>query len=98
MADKQTSTAKTAGEQKRKTRKVRQGLVVSNKMAKTVVVAITSQVKHAQYGKFIRRTRKYIAHDENNQCGIGDTVRIVETRPLSKTKRWRVQQIVTKAA
>jgi small subunit ribosomal protein S17 len=85
-------------QEKRKTRKTRQGMVVSNKMDKSVVVAITTQVKHTQYGKFVRRTRKYVAHDENNQCGVGDTVRIVETRPLSKTKRWRVQQIVTKAA
>jgi small subunit ribosomal protein S17 len=96
MVEASKKNATSTGE--RKTRKSRQGLVVSNKMNKTVVVAITTQVKHAQYGKFVRRTRKYVAHDENNQCGIGDTVNIVETRPLSKTKRWRVQSIVRKAA
>lgn len=84
-------------EDKKKARKVREGLVVSNKMNKTVVVAISRQVIHPQYGKFVRRTRKYVAHDESNACNVGDLVRIVETRPLSKTKRWRVQQIVTKA-
>ena len=84
-------------EAKRTPRKTREGRVVSSKMDKTVVVAITTQVKHPQYGKFVRRTKKYVAHDETNQCGVGDTVRIVETRPLSKTKRWRVQQIITKA-
>lgn len=86
-----------AEEAKKKTRKVREGLVVSNKMDKTVVVAIVRQVKHAQYGKFIRSTKKYVAHDEENVCGVGDLVRIVETRPLSKTKRWRVQDVVVKA-
>ena len=77
--------------------KTRDGVVVSNKMKKTVVVAITRLVKHSRYGKFIHRRKKYFAHDEKNECGIGDTVRIVETRPLSKLKRWRVQSIVTKA-
>ncbi|MCB0336789.1 MAG: 30S ribosomal protein S17 [Bdellovibrionales bacterium] len=77
--------------------KVRDGQVVSDKMDKTVVVAITRQVKHKAYGKFVRRTLKYLAHDEQNQCGIGDTVRIVETRPLSKNKRWRVQKVLQKA-
>ena len=94
MVENKETTAEAAD---RKTKKTRQGLVVSSKMDKTVVVAITSQVKHPQYGKFVRRTKKYVAHDETNQCGVGDTVRIVETRPLSKTKRWRVQQIITKA-
>jgi small subunit ribosomal protein S17 len=95
MAEIQNKTAETSAD--RKTKKTRQGLVVSSKMDKTVVVAITSQVRHPQYGKFVRRTKKYVAHDETNQCGVGDTVKIVETRPLSRTKRWRVQQIVTKA-
>jgi small subunit ribosomal protein S17 len=95
MAEKQNITSEASVV--RKTRKSRQGLVVSNKMDKTVVVAITSQVRHPQYGKFVRRTKKYVAHDETNQCGVGDTVRIVETRPLSRTKRWRVQSIVSKA-
>ena len=77
--------------------KIREGVVVSNKMDKTVVVAISQQILHPQYKKYIRRTRKCYAHDEVNQCGIGDRVRIVETRPLSKKKRWRVQEVVEKA-
>lgn len=96
------TTQKKSGEagatgDKVKVRKTQEGLVVSNKMAKTVVVAITRQVKHVQYGKFISRTRKYVAHDEKNACQVGDLVRIVETRPLSATKRWRVQEILQKA-
>ncbi|MCL4125281.1 UNVERIFIED_CONTAM: hypothetical protein GTU68_056341 [Idotea baltica] len=66
-------------------------------MDKTVVVAFTRQVKHPIYGKFVKRTVKYKAHDKDNECKIGDEVQIVETRPLSKTKRWRVQQVITKA-
>ena len=81
----------------RKTRRVLQGLVVSNKMDKSAIVAITSQVRHPQYGKFVRKTEKYVAHDETNQCTIGDIVSIVETRPLSRTKRWRIQKVITKA-
>ena len=77
--------------------KLREGKVVSNKMDKTCVVAITRMTKHPVYGKYIKRTVKYFAHDEKNQCKIGDIVRIVETRPLSKNKRWRVQAVVTKA-
>ena len=71
-------------------RKVREGLVVSDKMDKTVVVLVEDRVKHALYGKVMRRTSKLKAHDEQNQCGIGDRVQIMETRPLSATKRWRV--------
>jgi small subunit ribosomal protein S17 len=78
-------------------RKVREGLVVSDKMDKTVVVAVEDRVKHALYGKIIRRTTKYKAHDEANECGIGDRVRLMETRPLSATKRWRVVEILEKA-
>ncbi len=78
-------------------RKVREGLVVSDKMDKTVVVSVEDRVKHALYGKVLRRTSKLKAHDENNECGIGDRVQIMETRPLSATKRWRVVQIVEKA-
>jgi small subunit ribosomal protein S17 len=78
-------------------RKVREGLVVSDKMDKTVVVAVEDRVKHALYGKIIRRTTKYKAHDERNECGIGDRVRLMETRPLSATKRWRVMEILEKA-
>jgi len=78
-------------------RKVRSGLVVSDKMDKTVIVMVEDRVKHPKYGKVIRRTRKYVAHDEENACGIGDRVVLTETRPLSATKRWRVAQIVEKA-
>jgi small subunit ribosomal protein S17 len=78
-------------------RKQRTGVVVSDKMDKTVVVAIQSKVKHPLYGKTVNRTAKFKAHDENNECGVGDTVRIMETRPLSKDKRWRVVEIVEKA-
>jgi small subunit ribosomal protein S17 len=76
-------------------RKVREGLVVSNKMAKTVVVAVEARRVHPLYKKAVRLTKKYKAHDENNACKIGDKVRIVETRPLSKEKRWRVAQIMS---
>ena len=78
-------------------RKTREGLVVSDKMDKTVVVAVEDRVKHALYGKIIRRTTKYKAHDESNACGVGDRVRLMETRPLSATKRWRVVEILEKA-
>jgi len=78
-------------------RKIREGLVVSDKMDKTVIVMVEDRVKHPKYGKVIRRTRKYVAHDENNACGVGDRVVLTETRPLSATKRWRVAQIVEKA-
>ena len=78
-------------------RKVRVGKVVSDKMDKTVVVAIADRVAHPLYKKIVGRTYKLKAHDENNQCGIGDTVKVMETRPLSKAKRWRVVEIVEKA-
>jgi len=81
----------------RSLRKTRVGLVVSDKMDKTVVVAIVDNVKHPVYGKVIKRTLKVHAHDENNECGIGDKVEVMETRPLSKTKRWRVTEILEKA-
>ncbi|WP_341925623.1 30S ribosomal protein S17 [Nocardioides psychrotolerans] len=81
----------------RNARKVREGLVVSDKMDKTVVVTVEDRVKHALYGKVLRRTSKLKAHDEQNECGIGDRVLIMETRPLSATKRWRVVQILEKA-
>ena len=81
----------------RAARKVREGLVVSDKMDKTVVVVVEDRVKHALYGKVMRRTVKLVAHDEDNACGIGDRVQIMETRPLSATKRWRVVTIVEKA-
>jgi small subunit ribosomal protein S17 len=78
-------------------RKVREGLVVSDKMNKTVVVAVEDQVKHPLYGKVMRRTSKLKAHDEQNACGVGDRVLLMETRPLSATKRWRVVEILEKA-
>lgn len=80
----------------RNVRKVRQGTVVSDKMDKTVVVAIERKVPHKMYKKSINTTTKFKAHDENNECRIGDVVRIVETRPLSKDKRWRVEKIVAR--
>jgi small subunit ribosomal protein S17 len=81
----------------RNTRKVLQGLVVSDKMDKTVVVEVENRVKHAVYGKVMRRTSRLKAHDEANDCGIGDRVQIMETRPLSATKRWRVVEILERA-
>jgi small subunit ribosomal protein S17 len=81
----------------RNRRKVREGLVVSDKMDKTVVVIVEDRVKHPLYGKVMRRNTKLKAHDENNACGIGDRVQIMETRPLSATKRWRVVEILEKA-
>ncbi|MDO5727707.1 MAG: 30S ribosomal protein S17 [Bowdeniella nasicola] len=78
-------------------RKIRRGLVVSDKMDKTVVVALEDRVKHPIYGKVMRKTTKVKAHDEHNTCGVGDLVRIMETRPLSATKRWRVTEIIEKA-
>ena len=78
-------------------RKTRTGVVVSDKMDTTVVVAIKTKGRHPLYGKMVNRTRKFKAHDELNECGIGDTVKIMETRPLSKDKRWRVVEIIEKA-
>ena len=78
-------------------RKTRIGVVVSDKMDKTAVVAIKTKVRHPLYGKMVNRTRKFKVHDEENQCGIGDTVKIMETRPISKYKRWRLVEIVEKA-
>jgi small subunit ribosomal protein S17 len=78
-------------------RKVREGLVVSDKMDKTVIVEVEDRVKHPKYGKVIRRTKKYKAHDGENACGVGDRVLLMETRPLSATKRWRVSEILEKA-
>ena len=80
----------------RKQRKIRVGKVVSNKMEKTIVVAIEDNVKHPDYGKIIKRTVKLHAHDENGECSIGDKVEVMETRPLSKTKRWRLVRIIEK--
>ena len=81
----------------RNLRKTRIGKVVSDKMDKTIVVAVENHVKHPLYGKIVKKTYKLKAHDENNECGIGDTVKVMETRPLSKDKRWRLVSIVKKA-
>lgn len=81
----------------RNLRKERTGVVTSNKMDKSITVAIKWKEKHPIYGKFVNKTKKYHAHDEKNECGIGDTVNIMETRPLSKTKRWRLVQIIERA-
>ena len=84
-------------EEKRNLRKTRTGKVVSDKMDKTIVVAIEDHVKHPVIGKIVKKTVKLKAHDENNECGIGDTVKVMETRPLSKDKRWRLVEIIEKA-
>ena len=81
----------------RNLRKTRIGKVVSNKMDKTIVVAVENHVKHPLYGEIVKKTYKLKAHDENNECGIGDTVKVMETRPLSKDKRWRLVNIIEKA-
>lgn len=80
----------------RNLRKTRTGFVSSNKMDKTITVAIERKVKHPLYGKFVKKTSKFHAHDEKNECSIGDLVRIMETRPLSKTKRWRLVEVIEK--
>jgi len=95
-ADMSTST-ETSSNPSRGFRKTFQGLVISDKMDKTVVVAVEDRVKHALYGKVIRRTSNLKAHDEQNACGVGDRVLLMETRPLSATKRWRVVEVLEKA-
>ena len=81
----------------RNERKARVGVVSSNKMEKTITVAVVRKLKHPKYGKFLKKTKKFHAHDEKNECNIGDTVKIMETRPMSATKRWRLVEIVEKA-
>jgi small subunit ribosomal protein S17 len=83
--------------EERNLRKEKIGLVVSNKMEKSIVVQVERRVKHPKYGKFVKKTSTFAVHDENNDCGIGDTVRISETRPLSKTKCWRLVEIIERA-
>jgi small subunit ribosomal protein S17 len=83
--------------EKRNLRKERVGVVTSNKMEKSIVVSETRKVKHPLYGKFVLKTKKYVAHDEQNDCNIGDTVKIMETRPLSKLKCWRLVEIIERA-
>ena len=97
MSDNQETAVTETGAADRKERKTRQGYVVSDKMDKTVVVEVEDRVKHALYGKVIRRSSKVKAHDENNAAGIGDRVLIMETRPLSATKHWRIVEILEKA-
>ena len=92
------TTNQTAGQAPaRSNRKVRTGIVSSNKMTKTITVEVERKIKHPIYGKFLKKTSSFHAHDEENTAGIGDTVRIMETRPLSKTKRWRLVEIIEKA-
>ena len=83
--------------EKRNIRKERIGIVTSNKMDKSIVVSVVKRVKHPMYGNFVLQTKKFVAHDEKNDCNIGDTVRIMETRPLSKTKCWRLVEIIERA-
>ena len=83
--------------EERNFRKERVGKVVSNKMTKSITVAVERKVKHGMYGKFLKKTTKFMAHDEKNECAIGDIVKIMETRPLSKSKRWRLVEVVEKA-
>ena len=83
--------------EKRHIRKERVGVVVSNKMMKSIVVSEVKKIKHPMYGKFVLKTKKYVAHDETNDCNIGDTVKIMETRPLSKSKCWRLVEIIERA-
>jgi len=89
--------AEETAAQGRNLRKQRTGVVVSNKMDKTIAVAVERRLQHPIYGKYVKKTKKFIAHDENNDCSIGDIVRIMETRPLSRRKRWRLVEIVEKA-
>ena len=84
-------------EEKRNNRKVREGLVTSNKMDKSIVVSVERKLKHPKYGKFLKRTTKLMAHDEKNECNIGDKVKVMEIRPLSKSKCWRLVEIIEKA-
>ena len=96
MAESQTKEAATE-KSKRGLSKTQEGIIASNKMQKTVVVVVQRHKKHSSYGKYVLKTQRYTAHDERGECQIGDRVRIVETRPLSKTKRWRVQSIIERA-
>jgi len=92
-----TETTSEAAHTERAARKVREGLVVSNKMDKTAVVAVVDRVRHAKYNKFVLRTKKLYAHDETNDVNVGDKVRVMETRPLSKNKRWRITDVLERA-
>lgn len=91
-----TETTETAAATGRNFRKERIGIVVSNKMQKSITVAVERKLRHAKYGKFIKMTKTFMAHDEKNECSIGDRVKIMETRPLSKNKRWRLVEVIEK--
>ncbi len=93
----EVSVAKIESAKRESVRKIRTGVVVSSKMDKSIVVAIEKRIKHPLYKKFFKKTAKFMAHDEKNECGIGDTVKIMETRPISSRKRWRLVEIVEKA-
>lgn len=97
MASSTETEADTSSVKTRGNAKVREGIVVSDKMDKTIIVSIGRLMKHPTVGKYVRVTKKCVAHDETGEAKLGDTVRIVETRPLSKTKRWRLQKVITKA-
>jgi len=97
MSETTTTSETTGAPADRASRKTREGLVVSNKMDKTAVVAVIERVRHAKYSKFVLRTKKLYAHDEANDANIGDKVRVMETRPLSKSKRWRVVEVLERA-
>jgi small subunit ribosomal protein S17 len=94
QAEQETAQAEA---KQRNARKERVGKVVSNKMTKSITVLVEGKVKHPIYGKFVNKSKKFVAHDENNECNIGDTVRIMECRPLSKRKRWRLINIIERA-
>ena len=96
-AETSESTSESTDSTSRGARKVREGTVISNKMEKTAVVAVIERIRHPKYGKFMLRTKKLYAHDEANDVNIGDKVRVMETRPLSKSKRWRVVEILERA-
>ena len=97
MADETTAATTDTAAEVRNRRKVREGVVVSNKMDKTAVIAVIERVRHPKYGKFMMRTKKLYAHDETNDVNIGDKVRVMETRPTSKNKRWRVTEVLERA-
>jgi small subunit ribosomal protein S17 len=97
VTEKDTTVTDTSAPARTTSRKTREGMVVGDKMDKTAVVAVEDWVKHPLYGKVMRRTNRLKAHDEQNECGVGDRVRVMETRPLSATKRWRVVEILEKA-
>lgn len=93
----ETTETNQQGSNERNSRKTRIGIVTSDKMNKTITVTVERRLRHPMYGKFVKKTKKFHAHDENETAGVGDTVRIMETRPLSKTKRWRLVEIIEKA-